>query len=527
MKTVVTAALPYANGELHLGHIKSTYLPADIYTRFLKFVGEEAIYICATDEHGTPIMFGAEEKGIPPEEYIKPWRKRHLTDLESVLIKFDKFYETHSPEQIELTQEIYTKLKKAGFIYTGKVSQYWSTKEERPLPDRYVIGTCPHCKAEEQYADQCEICGKVIAGGELISPRSKKDGAPVEIRDGEHVFFKLSALSDELKEFVSTVKAPKDIKNFVLGWVKDGLRDWDIQRDIPWGVPIPDSKGVFYVWFDAPIGYATTLKKWCAETGESFDKWWSSKLVHFIGKDIAYHHFLFWPAMLMGSNYHTPDLIPVRGFLTLDGKKFSKSRNWYISLAQWTLDPEYLRFFMTMTTPQGMRDSNFSAEEFQKVVNEGLVNNFGNLLQRVLKFAENFDSTIPDARPDSVFKEVQESIPKFESLMREVELSDALKLAITLTHKLNVYFQEKAPWKNPDNAPAVVRTVASSVALINKMLYPFLPRKSEKVAGLLGLKLEWTGHGPLKPGHKLKKAKILFPKVEDGDVKKLKSLYGG
>ncbi|MBR9680278.1 MAG: methionine--tRNA ligase [Candidatus Altiarchaeota archaeon] len=525
-KTVITAALPYANGELHLGHIKSTYLPADIYTKFLKFIGLPAIYLCANDEHGTPILLKSDDEKIAPEEYIKQWRTRHLNDLNFVLIDFDKFYATHSPEHLSLTQEIYNKLKKAGHIKRGKVKQYWDSIENTPLPDRYVIGTCPHCDALEQYGDQCEKCAKVFVGGELKNPVAKRTGNKAEVREGEHVFFKLSTFSDKLKKFVEEIEAPQDVKNFVLGWVKDGLQDWDIERDIKWGIDVPDSNGVFYVWFDAPIGYYSTLKKWCIDNNENFKDWWNGKVVHFIGKDIAYHHFLFWPAMLMGAGLNVPSSIPTRGHLTLENKKFSKSRNWYISIKDWKdngLDPEYLRFYMTYTTPLGSRDSDFSTTEFQKTVNEELVNNFGNLLQRLLKFVERFDSKLTE-KPGEVFDKVQASLTLFEELMKAGELSKALQLVSKHTHKLNVYFQGKEPWKNESEAPSVIANIASSLKLINMMLYPFLPKKTKQVAELLNVKLEWD-NSPLPIGHKLKPAKILFPKVDDTVSKKLKSIY--
>lgn len=526
-KVIITAALPYANGELHLGHIKSTYLPADIFTRFLKFKGKRAIYLCANDEHGTPIMLKAEDESIKPEEYILKWRESHLLDLNFLLIDFDQFYATHSPEHIKLTQELYTKLKDAGYISRGKVKQYWDSKDGKPLPDRYVIGECPYCGAKEQYGDQCEKCGKVFVGGELVNPVAKRTKNPAEVREGEHVFFELSKFSKKLENFVKEVEAPSDVKNFVLGWVKEGLSDWDIERDIPWGVKVPDSSGVFYVWFDAPIGYYSTLKKWCNENNEDFDEWWSdSKITHFIGKDIAYHHFLFWPAVLMGSKLNTPSSIPVRGHLTLEGKKFSKSRNWYISIKDWkrqNLDPEYLRFYMTFTTPLGTRDSDFSATEFQKTVNEELVNNFGNLLQRLLKFSEKFGLKV-DEKSGEEFEKTKKAFLEYEKLMERGELSKALKVFSDRTHELNAYFQEKEPWKHSDIAPKVISEIANSLKLLNSMLHPFLPEKTKKVAKLLNVKLKFDDSA-LEVGHSLNEAEILFPKVDEGISERLKAIY--
>lgn len=528
MKTVVTAALPYANGELHLGHVKSTYLPADVYTRFLKFLGEEAAYVCATDEHGTPILFKAEEEGVPPDKYIRKWRKRHLEDLNFLLVNFDAFHATHTPNHIEMTQKIYGKLQEAGMIFRQTVEQYWSPEEQAPLPDRYVVGTCPFCGTEGQYADQCESCGKVIPPGQLVEPKSKRRGSPVELREVEHTFFRLSAASDDLRDFVSTVDTSESVRKFVLNWIDEGLRDWDIQRDISWGVPIPGQDGVFYVWFDAPIGYISSLHKWCEDQDEDFDSWWGSRVVHFIGKDICYHHFLFWPAMLQRAGYSLPECIPVRGFLNLEGKKFSKSRGWYVSLRQWReagFDPEYLRFYMTFTTPHGMKDSDFSAGEFTKTVNEELANNFGNLLHRVLKFSERYGREIPDVPVDDLFDEVVAARDEFEDLMRGTKLAKALHVPCSLSRKLNAYFQEEAPWENEDAGPRVVRTVASAMALINKFFYPFIPRKAREVARLLNVDLEWEGTDALEPGHRLCEAKVVFPKVDSDREDELRSLY--
>ncbi|HDR53554.1 MAG TPA: methionine--tRNA ligase [archaeon] len=530
-KVVVTAALPYANGELHMGHLRSTYLPADIYTRFRNLVGDMAVYLCATDEHGTPILFRAEEQGVRPEEYVKQWRVRHLEDFQSVGIHFNRFFQTHSPEHIQLTQRMFEKLRQ--HTYKQKVPIFWCPAEQTTLPDRFVVGTCPFCEAPDQYGDQCEKCGKVIPFGELKEARCKRCGTPAEVRDSEDLFFRLSAFASRLETFIrEQLHAPEDAKNFVMGWVRDGIKDWDIERRIPWGVPIPGHEGVFYVWFDAPIGYMTTLFKWCGENHQKFEDWWNpqSEIVHFIGKDIAYHHFLFWPAMLMASGFTLPTQIPVRGYLNLEGKKLSKSRNWCISIQAWSeqkQDPEYLRFYLTWITPSGLKDTDFSAVEYAQVVNSELVNNIGNLLQRTLKFSHQISGgKIDDVPLSDVFTKVVELKQKYHAEMLKCELSEGLRLVSEAGKLVNAYFQEKEPWKNREVAPEVIRTSASCLKLITHMLVPFLPKRAEKMATLLNCQLKWKDDDALPAGHKMAEAEILFPHVEDRDVKAIKSIYG-
>ncbi|MBR9681956.1 MAG: methionine--tRNA ligase [Candidatus Altiarchaeota archaeon] len=529
-KVVVTAALPYANGELHLGHLRSTYLPADIYTRFRNLIGDKAIYLCATDEHGTPILFKAEEEGIKPEEYVKIWRKDHLADFKSVGIHFHKFYQTHSPEHTELTQTLFNKLKQHTCMKPVKL--HWCLKCDMSLPDRFVIGTCPFCNAEEQYGDHCEACGKVIPFGELMNAKCKKCGTASTIKEAEHLFFKLSTFSSRLESFIhNQLKAEKEVKNFVMAWIHEGLQDWDIERHISWGVPIPEHKGVFYVWFDAPIGYMTTLQKWCSENNEKFEEWWNpqSDIVHFIGKDIVYHHFLFWPAMLMAAGFNTPTEIPVRGHLRLEGKKLSKSRGWYIPLKAWKgkkQDWEYLRFYMTWTTPLGMKDTDFSASDYVQIVNGELVNNLGNLLQRILKFSENTTaSKIPESEVGEVFNKVVSLKKKYEKVMLAGDMQKGLYLTSEAGKLVNVYFQAKEPWKNPEIAPEVIRTAASCMKIITQMLVPFLPSRVEKISELLNIKVKWEDDEPLPVGHILRKAKILFPRITDDDLALIKSIY--
>ncbi len=529
MRIIITAALPYANGELHLGHLRSTYLPGDILARFYRLLGHEVYYLCATDEHGTPILFKAEEKGMKPEDYIEIWRKRHPTDLAGVLIRFTHFFATHTELHARITLDFYEKLKR--FMEPRQVVEYWCSRENIPLPDRYVKGKCPFCGAEDQYGDVCEKCGRVIPPGALINPRCARCGAPAVLKKTEHLFFLLSRFQERLKEFLEAVKTTEDVKQYLRGWLEEGLKDWEIERSIEWGVKIPDREGVFYVWFDAPIGYISTLADYLSPLGKNWQEVWnSSKIIHIIGKDIIYHHFFFWPAMLVGYGAKLPDEIQVRGYLTLEGKKFSKSRGWYISIASWLnsgLDVEYLRFYLAYTTPLGMKDSDFSAREFRRVVNEELANNIGNLLHRVLKLLEKNGYVVEGGVNKEVYTKAVEAFRRWKHLMEEGHIDQALKVLTSLGHELNAYFQAEKPWENSagEKAKETLRTVASALKLIFIGLYPVTPIKAREALGLLNQRLR-VDEAPIPEGTKVLPPKIVFPKLTEEDERKLRGLYG-
>jgi len=338
-KAIITSALPYANGEIHIGHVASTYLPADVTTRFLKQKGVEAYYICASDDFGTPILIQSEKEGKDPSDYVAFWNKRDLEDFTAFDIKFDFFYRTSSPENIEFVQDVFKKLNANGHIYETEIIQFYCDHDKKFLPDRYVIGSCPYCKAEEQYSDLCEKCGRVLE--EIENPRCAICKNPPVKKKTKHYFFKLKTFGEKLGIWLEeNTNFQNDVKKYVQNWIKSGLRDWDITRDISWGVhiPLPEAKDqVFYGWFDNHLGYISSAIKFLNDKGIDGKEFWNSAdIYHFIGKDIVYHHYLFLPAMRMGidQEYKLPDYIPTRGHLTLQSKKISKSRNWYIGLKE-------------------------------------------------------------------------------------------------------------------------------------------------------------------------------------------------
>jgi len=377
-KAIITSALPYANGEIHLGHVASTYLPADVTTRFLKQKGVEAYYICASDDFGTPILIQSEKEGKSPEEYVAYWNKRDYDDFTAFNIGFDFFYKTSSKENIEFVQYVFKKLKDYGHIYESEIIQFYCKNDKKFLPDRYVIGKCPYCKAEDQYSDLCEKCGRVPT--EIDNPHCSICGAPPVKEKTIHYFFKLKNFSDQLYSYLGNAQhLQKDVKKYVENWIKSGLIDWDITRDISWGVPIPDSKGqVFYGWFDNHLAYISSTVKFLNDKGIDGKEFWNSAdIYHFIGKDIVYHHFLFLPAMRLGigEEYKLPDYIPTRGHLTLQSKKISKSRNWYIGLKEFLgfYRADYLRFYLIAINPYSQDDLNFDWDEFTHKINSELI----------------------------------------------------------------------------------------------------------------------------------------------------------
>ena len=452
-RAIITSALPYANGEIHLGHVASTYLPADITTRFLRMSGTEAYYICASDDYGTPILIQAEKEKKTPEEYVKLWNERDHADFTAFNIGFDLFYRTSSPENIRFVQEIFKKLMANGHIYEQEIIQFYCKYDKKFLPDRYVIGRCPYCGAEEQYSDLCEKCGRVPQ--EIENPKCAICKNPPTKEKTKHYFFKLTNFVSELNLWLEEDShLQRDVKKYVQNWIKDGLVDWDITRDITWGVPIPldGAEGqVFYGWFDNHLAYISSAMKFLEGKGLDGKEFWnSSQIYHFIGKDIVYHHYLFLPAMRIGikNEYKLPDYIPTRGHLMLESKKISKSRNWYIGLRDFlNLYPaDYLRFYLTMITPYSQDDLNFDWDEFAARINSELIGNVGNFVNRALGFTKrNNNGVVPPAgNLDAADKEAHEALENLAGhltpLMEDNHLDRALKKILEFSAHFNQYF---------------------------------------------------------------------------------------
>ncbi|MGI0051253.1 MAG: methionine--tRNA ligase [Nitrososphaeraceae archaeon] len=544
---VVTTALPYANGEIHLGHISSTYLPADIFTRFLRISKKKVFHVCASDDFGTPILIKAEQEKKTPKEFVEYWNKRDLEDFNAIGISFDKFYKTSSQENQEFVQNVFHKLRNNGHIYEKEVIQFYCEFDNKFLPDRYVIGTCPYCKSNDQYSDLCEKCGRVPE--EILDPKCGICGKSPIKKSSNHYFFKLSYFSDAIKEWLTTNnKLQVDIKNYVLHWIEEGLQDWDITRDLNWGINIPlnDAKGkVFYGWFDNHLCYLSTfntlIKEQFGKDGK--DVWNTSTIYHFIGKDIIYHHFLFLPAIRMGINmeYKLPDYIPVRGHLMLHNRKISKSRNWYISLREFisTFNPDYLRFYIASISPSNQDDINFDWDVFYSKINNELIDNIGNFINRTLSFTKkHYDGIVPE--PGIYQDEDQKGLDtimtissEIEELFKKIETDKALKTILKFSNFFNQYFQKKQPWSDKSSAATTLYISINAVRVLAILLLPFIPNSVEKIWSQLNNnnKLDeesWEGLSKLKvqPGHRIGKISPLFKKIERNEIEKEKTKLG-
>jgi len=550
-KIIVTAALPYANGKLHLGHLRSTYIPADIYARYLRLRGCDVLYVCATDEHGTPISVRAETEGVSPKQVVDKYHRLIRRDLEKVGCSFDIFSRTTLPAHYKLTQEFFKRLLKKNYIYEKDYEQLFCPKCKRFLPDRYVEGSCPHCGYEEARGDSCDGCGRYLKPTELIKPHCIICGSTPSIRRTKHWFFKLGVFQDFLEEWLERSKElPANVKNYALGWLREGLKDWCITRDLEWGVPVPvkGAEGkVVYVWFDAPIGYVSSTMEWAKSVGktESWREYWQregSEIVHFIGKDIIYHHSLFWPAMLRAhGDYNLPNNIVAGEYLTLEGKKISKSRGWVIEVEEHlkSFEPDPLRYYLTATAPLD-KDADFSWQEYAKRNNDELADIIGNFVHRSLIFVhQHFNGQIPeptelDEDDRKILEAIKESHREVKEHLDHCEFHAAIKCVIELAALGNRYLSEKEPWKTLRAKPKRVGTILYVTSQIVKalaiLLEPFLPFTAERIWAQLDLQgsvhqQRWEEAVKELPAkHKISKPKPLFTKMEPENVELQKKI---
>ena len=528
-RILVTSALPYANGSIHIGHLVE-YIQTDIFVRFLKLIGEDAIYCCADDTHGAPISIKAEQLGITPEELIAKFHKEHLEDFSKFLIEFDSYYSTNSPENKKYAELIFQRLKDKGLIYTKDVEQSYCPNCKRFLPDRYVKGTCPKCGAEDQYGDVCEKCNETYNTTDLIDPYCTICKNKPERKISKHYFFKLSKYEEKLSIWLKEHRELQpEIVNYVKNWIKEGLHDWDISRDGPYfGFKIPGEKDkYFYVWLDAPIGYISSTENYCNMHNKKTADYWSSKdskIIHFIGKDIIYFHFLFWPAMLLGADFRTPDNIVVHGFLTVNGEKMSKSRGTFFTAKEFAekYNPEYLRYYYAKTLSKKMADIDLDFNDFVNAVNNELVANIGNFCYRVLSFTKkNYDGVIADIDENKeLIEEIHHKVDTIKEAFLDANFNVGVKEIFAISALGNKYFQDNAPWKsikvNKTKTQKVLATCINIAKILCILLKPVVPNIAKQLEEQLGLQdLTWEDINFELKDHKIKDAGILVQKMEE------------
>ena len=532
---LVTSALPYANGSIHMGHLIE-YIQTDIWVRYQKLQGHNCHYVCAADAHGTPVMIKAREEDITPEKLVADIATKQHQDLANFNVEFDNFYTTHSDENKKLVEEIYTTLQEKNHIYTKDIDQAFDTKENMFLPDRFIQGTCPNCAAKEQYGDACESCGATYSPNELIDPISSLSNSKPIWKKSEHFFFKLSNFENELKEWIKISGLHKNITNKLAEWFEMGLKDWDISRDDPYfGFKIPGTESkYFYVWLDAPIGYLASFLNLCHKKDDLdfnsyFKKDSNYELYHFIGKDIVYFHTLFWPAVLEGANIRKPTSVFAHGFLTINGKKMSKSRGTFINAKTYldNLDPNFIRYYYASKLGPSMEDIDLNMDDFVARVNSDLVGKLINIASRCSGFInKNFDGKLASQLDDTdlfdIFSKSSQSIANHYEVR---EYSKAMKQIMQLADKANRYIEEKKPWvmiKNDEQAKDVQRVCTQGLNLFRLLmiyLSPVLPKIADEVKIFFGENnWQWTDTENPILGKNITKYKALLLRAEKKKV---------
>lgn len=530
-KILVTSALPYANGSIHLGHLVE-YIQTDIWVRFQKMQGHTVHYVCADDTHGTPIMLRAEKEGISPETLIGNVHKEHSADFSEFLVAFDNYYSTNAPENKELSQGIYKKLKAAGKIATKTIEQFYDPVKNMFLPDRFIKGECPKCHAKDQYGDSCEVCGATYNPTELINAYSAVSGAAPVRKETEHYFFKLSECEQFLKDWTRSGTLQGEAANKMGEWFENGLNDWDISRDAPYfGFEIPDAPGkYFYVWLDAPIGYMASFKKLCLDQGLDFEEYWkqdsTTELYHFIGKDILYFHALFWPATLEFSGHRKPTQIFAHGFLTVNGEKMSKSRGTFITARSYLdhiRNPEYLRYYYAAKLNSTTEDIDLNLEDFVARVNSDLVGKYINIASRTAGFInKRFDGKLNPSANNPVIAEMKAASQMLAESYAEREYGRALREIMRLADLANGFVAEKAPWvlAKQEGQDALLQEVCSDAVemfrLLTLYLKPVLPKLAQEIELFLNIEnLSWAAVAASLPAqHRINAYEHLITRVD-------------
>ena len=544
-KILVTSALPYANGSIHLGHMVE-HIQTDVWVRFQKLRGHECHYCCADDTHGTPVMLAAQKQGIAPEDMIAKVREEHLADFTGFFIGYDNYYSTHSPENKQFSQDIYRALKANGKIESRVIEQLFDPEKQMFLPDRFVKGECPKCHAQDQYGDNCEVCGTTYAPTELINPYSAVSGAKPELRESEHFFFKLGECADFLKAWTSG-NNPHDGKphlqaealNKMKEWLGEGeettLSDWDISRDAPYfGFEIPDAPGkYFYVWLDAPVGYMASFKNLCDRIGIDFDEYFKAdsqtEMYHFIGKDILYFHALFWPAMLHFSGHRAPTGVYAHGFLTVDGQKMSKSRGTFITAKSYLeqgLNPEWMRYYIVAKLNSKIEDIDLNLQDFISRVNSDLVGKYVNIAARASGFiAKRFEGRLKDVSGSALLAKLAAESDTIAEQYENREYARALRDIMALADAVNEYVDANKPWElakqegQDERLHEVCSELINAFTMLTAYLAPVLPQTAANAARFLNLDaITWANTRETLGGHAINKYEHLMQRVEQKQV---------